>query len=223
MKRKLWMIMGAVLFFVSALPGFSEQIAWQIIGHDIQQQGLKTEIVKYANRGFVPMGISYHDQKLYVLYLHGEGLAIKGWNLEWYLSTEELSEGLNRNISEGFSPSGISDTGDLFFVLYIKTDGIQKSWNFVQTPLQPDKYGILMQPVLQESYIPVGITKLNGEYWSLVIKKASGEPAKLVHLEELSSEDDAINKVVIARLKQGLLPWGLKYNGDSLLILFVRF
>jgi len=223
MKRKKWFIILAVLFLISAFPGFSEQIAWQIVGHDIQAQTLKTEIVKYANRGFVPMGISYYDEKLFVLYLYGEGLSIKGWNLEWYLDSQELAEGLNRNIANGFSPSGISDTGDLFFVMYIQTDGAQQTWNFVQTPMKPENYGILLKPTLEESYIPVGITEMNGEFWTLMVKKESGETAQFVHLEESSAKDEAINKKIVARLKQGMLPWGLKYNGNSVMILYVRF
>ena len=169
------------------------------------------------------MGISFYDQKLFVLYLHGEGLEIQGWNLEWYHDSDELAEGLNKNIEEGYNPSGIADARGLFFVIYIKTTGDTLSWDFVQTPMKPDRYSILLQPTLAKAYIPVGITEMYGEYWTLVIKNKGGDRAMMTQLEKFSSNNVIINQGVISKVKEGMLPWGLMYYGDSVTILFVRF
>ena len=222
--KKLFISLTLILGLFGAVASVSaEQIAWQIIGHDLSRDKLKVDIARNANRGFVPMGISFYDQKLFVLYLHGEGLEIQGWNLEWYLDSDELAEGLNRNIEDGYNPSGIADAGDLFFVMYIKTTGDTLNWDFVQTPIKLDRYSILLQPSLAKVFIPVGITEMYGEYWTLVIQNKGGGHAKMTQLEKFPSDNDSINKGVINKVTEGMLPWGLMYNGDSVTILFVRF
>ncbi|MCG2814890.1 MAG: hypothetical protein L6425_02970, partial [Candidatus Aminicenantes bacterium] len=63
-----------VLFFAfSGVHLDAQNISWEIRKHSTELESLKAEVTDFMRRGYVPMGLTYDDVELYILYVTGLG------------------------------------------------------------------------------------------------------------------------------------------------------
>lgn len=186
--------------------------SWEIKLHSTDLDTLKEEVTDYMENGYVPMGITYDNVELYILYIEDSSVKATAWSIEWYESPTELKKAITSNMNKGYVPSGITYTGDLFYVLYIKMKSSVDKW--LLTPSAQDLQSVhdAIQPDIDNGYVPMGIATYEDEYWTLLLH-IPGTTIKrwMIETYEVGKHGDNID----AAIKKGYLPWGIDYRADS--------
>jgi hypothetical protein len=162
-----------------AVSAFSQTMYWEITEHSTDLDILREEISEYIESGLVPVGISYDNMQLHVLYIEAPDLGVDGWYIEWYDTPNGLQNGITDMMNEGYMASGITYTGDLFYVLYIYLDHGATAWQLVPSAKNLNAVQNAIQPYVNQSYLPVGITSLGREYWTLLVQNPGDDCPKL--------------------------------------------
>lgn len=213
----------AVFIMLFALQTSAQVIPWEIKLHSTEISILEQEVTAYANEGYVPLGITYDDIELYILYVQDPVLGMQAWSLEWYEDRTEVQNGITDNMEYGYIPTGITYTGDLFYVLYIQVESSAGAWQLVPSDsnsLQSVQNAI--QPYIDQGYIPFGITALEDEYWTLLLNVPTSTASYwMIETYPVGNHGDNITE----NIEQGYYPWGLMYNSNAGLIdlLYVSF
>lgn len=222
MRAKI--IISALLLLCLVSVGASGQtVSWEIKLHNSENTDiLEREVSAYVDNGYVPLGITYDNVELYILYVYDPDFGVSAWSIEWYDNRETVRDGITANMENGYIPTGVTYTGDLFYVLYIQVDSSADAWQLVPsgTNLQSVKQEI--QPYISQGYVPVGITLYGDEYWTLLLN-IPDTTVQYWRLEtyEVGTHADAINQ----NIESGYFPWGLMYdaNAREIDILYVGF
>jgi hypothetical protein len=222
MKTKVF-IGALLLMWMMSLAVYGQTVSWEIKLHNSDNGDiLEREVSAYVDNGYVPLGITYDNVELYILYVHDPEFAVSAWSIEWYDNRESVRSGITTNMENGYIPTGITYTGDLFYVLYLQTDSSADAWQLIPsgTNLQSVKQEI--QPYINQGYVPVGVTLYEEEYWTLLLNI----PDTTINYWRLETYDvgthgDAINR----NIEEGYFPWGVMYFADTgeIDILYVGF
>jgi hypothetical protein len=172
--------------------------------------------------GYVPLGITYDNVELYLLYISDPGFSAQAWSIEWYENRNEVQNGMTDNMNQGYVPVGITYTGDLVYVLYLMMESSVEAWSLIPSAMDLSDVHDAIQPSVRQGYIPVGITAYEGEYWTLLLR-IPGTTAEewMIEVYEVGTHGDYIN----ANIEQGYLPWGMMYDAENgeIDILYVGF
>jgi hypothetical protein len=213
----------ALVALILSVPVFGQTISWEIKLHNSTNTDiLEREVSAYVDNGYVPLGITYDDVELYILYVNNIDIDAYAWSIEWYDNRNDVQTGITNNMNEGYIPTGITYTGDQFYVLYIQTDSSADAWQLVPSGTNLQSVQSAIQPYIDQGYLPTGITSLDNEYWTLLLH-IPDTTAEYWRLEtyEAGTHANSINR----NIEQGYLPWGLMYNANSgeIDILYVGF
>jgi len=224
MMKKI-VLMMSVLFCViaaSAWQAAAQDISWEIKLHSTDLEKLKKEVTDYANQGYVPLGISYDNVELYILYVMAPDLGMTAWQLDWYQDLDELQKRLTSRMNNGYVPTGIAYAGDVFYVLYIQAENSATAWRLEPSAPDLDAVQAKIQPYIDKGYVPCGITEHEDEYWTLLLLIENTEITSWrLETYKVGTHADHINK----NIEEGYIPWGISYNSkDGLIdILYVGF
>lgn len=212
-----------LMIFMLALSAFGQTISWEIKLHNSENLNiLKQEVTAYINNGYVPLGITYDDAELYILYVHDPDFGVQAWSLEWYDNRNDVQTGITTNMNQGYIPIGITYTGESFYVLYIQISSSASAWQLIPSGTNLSSVQRAIQPYLDQAYLPVGITSLDDEYWVLLllIPDTTSDYWRL-ETYEVGTHSDAVNR----NIEQGYIPWGVMYNANAqeIDILYVGF
>jgi hypothetical protein len=211
-----------VVLFGLGLSAYAQEISWEIKQHSTDIDDLEAEVTEYMESGYVPVGISYDNVELYILYVHDPSVEASAWSIEWYDSTDTLQAGITEYMNDGYIPHGITYTGELFYVLYIQMENSADAWLLIPSSQNLPAVEKAIQPDVSQGYVPMGIATYKGEYWTLLVR-IPGTTIKRWSIEsyKVGSHADLIN----AAIEQGYLPWGLTYNSKTgrIDILYVGF
>jgi hypothetical protein len=184
---------------------------------------LEKDISKEINRGKTPTGIYVDNKETYLQYINENPLGMTSWNMEWYNNAEELQSGISVNLEKGYFPMGISftDSGKLY-VLYIMSKLSATAWQLVESETELKSIAHDIQPLINNQYIPVGITIYSGMYYTLMVQLPD---SKLTNwsIEGYEENSQLINQQINSKVSSGLIPFGyLKKNG-VINVLYIRF
>ena len=224
MKKQGRFWLGCLLISVGlsmyAINVSAQTVSWEIVKHSTDINTLKGEVTEYTNQGYVPVGITYDNVELYILYVQVEGLEIEAWWLGWYDDRDTIQKGITDKMNEGYVPTGITYTGDKFYVLYVKTKSSATAWQLVPSALNLNAVKQAIQPYIDQGYVPTGISKYGKEYWTLLLETPDTSITKWkIETYVVGKHGDEIN----ANIEQGYVPWGLEYRGKQIDILYVGF
>lgn len=214
MKKSLCVSLFVILFSLS-LSVCAQDISWEIKQHSPDNETLEAEITEYMEEGYVPVGISYDNVELYILYIHDPSVEATAWQIKWYSNQDTLQDGMTENMNDGYVPIGITYTGDLFYVLYIQMESSADAWYLIPSAQNLQAVEKAIQPDVSQGYVPMGIATYRNEYWTLLVR-IPGTTIKRWAIEtyQVGSHEDLIN----AAIEQGYLPWGMTYNAKTGLI-----
>lgn len=218
MKKAIGLIVALAAL---SLPAASQTITWEIKLHSTDLQKLEAEVQDFIQRGYRPMGITYDNRELYILYLYEPNFEISSWLIEWYSSLDEVEQKVTANMKRKLVPMGITYTGDKFYFLYLETESSATAWQLEPSGTDLASVQDAVAPFSAKGYVPVGITFYQNEYWTLMLK-IPGTTVKnwLIESYEVGQHGPAIDAVI----QRGYIPWGLEYSGDKRIdILYVSF
>ena len=222
MKQHVW-ISALLLVLAFAMPVFGQDVYWEIKLHNSDNTDILTrEIDAYVDNGYVPLGITYDNVELYILYVYDTDIVVYDWAIEWYDNRNTVQNGITNSMNQGYIPTGITYTGDLFYVLYIQTDSSANAWQLLPSGTNLQSVHNVIQPYVSQGYLPIGVTSLENEYWTLLLR-IPDTTANYWRLEtyEVGTHANPINR----NIEKGYIPWGLMYNADAgeIDILYVGF
>lgn len=203
------------------LPAAAQSLNWEIKLHSTNTKVFEAEVSRYIQNGFRPMGITYDNRELYVLYIQDPDFEIASWLLEWYSGLDELQNSVTANMRRGLVPMGVTYTGDKFYILYLETGSSAAAWRLERSGTDLESVQNAVAPYSAQGFVPVGITFFQDEYWTLMLK-VPGTAVKnwLIESYEAGEHAPGIN----AAIERGYMPWGLEYSGDKRIdILYVAF
>jgi hypothetical protein len=220
MKR----IISISLFFVVVMFSFNvfaQEVSWEIKQHSTDLETLKQEVTEYVNNGYVPLGITYDGNELYILYVEEPDLGMEAWLIEWYNNKDEIQKGITAKMNQGYMPTGITYSEDVLYVLYVKMTNSATAWQLVPSATNLKAVEKAIQPYVKQGYVPSGIAFYKNEYWTMLLL-ISNTTVKSWKIESyrVGTHTAQIN----ANIEKGYLPWGLEYSGkDRIDILYVGF
>jgi len=208
-----------LLFFsFSCIHLSAQNIEWEIKSHSTRLETLKEEVTANMQRGFVPIGLTYDNVELYILYIKGLGQEVEGWLIEWYNNRDELLEGISGEMNKGYLPTGIAYAGDTIYVLFIHSKNTATSWRIEPSETDLRKVQEKIHPWIDQGYFPMDITSNEGTYVTLLVAlERTVIKSWTIERYEVGTHGDAIN----ANIRQGFIPWGIMYRGDVIDILYV--
>jgi hypothetical protein len=219
MKR----IIRLSLFFLIITFSFNvsaQVISWEIKQHSTDIATLEDEVTAYMNDGYVPLGITYDNVELYILYVHDPDVGAKAWSIEWYETRDDVQNGITSNMNQGYVPMGITYTGELIYVLYLMIESTATAWRLEPSAVDLQSVHDAIQPYVSQGYIPVGITAVEGEYWTLLLLIPDTTVQRwLIETYTVGTHADPIN----SSIEQGYVPWGIMYRDELVDILYVGF
>lgn len=133
----------------------AQTIGWEIKKHSTHLETLKNEVTAMMQEGFLPLGLTFNNVDLYVLYVNNTGLDVKSWSINWYDSQSEMQEGLTDSMNQGNLPVGITYTGDKYYLLYIETESPADAWRMQPSGRALDAVQAAIQTYLDRGYIPL--------------------------------------------------------------------
>jgi hypothetical protein len=204
-----------------ALMASAQTIRWEIKQHSTDIKSLESQVTAYMNQGYVPMGITYDNKELYILYVQDRGLGAEAWKIEWYDNRQSIKDGISGFLKKGYVPTGITYTGDQLYVLYVKTENNVTGWQLEPSGTSLSSVRKTVQPWADKLYVPSGITFWQDQYWTLLLK-TPGTTVKgwLIETYDVGTHGDLIND----NIRRGYVPWGLEYSGSKRIdILYVKF
>ena len=220
MKKRLQCLL--VLFSITFASNALAQIPWNLNAHSTEIGAFKNEMSIMANSGWTPVGISWNNNQMFVLYLGGNPFNMSAWNLEMYNSTDKLQNGITANMNQGYFPTGISYLGNVFYVIFIKTGSNAQAWQIIPSNADLNSVQNAIQPYISQNYLPCGITRFGNEYYTLLVlipdttaKSWEIIPYNAVDIEVQNGVNNAVNK--------GMVPWGFMYIGNLINVLYVGF
>jgi hypothetical protein len=221
MKKRVFSLVIGVVLVVTACSAAAQSVYWEIGRHSTDIDLLESEVTTYVNNGYVPLGLTYDNVELYILYIQEWDFGLQAWSIEWYDDRDESQQGITDNMNNGYIPTGITYTGDLFYVLFVKVDSSARAWRLIPSGTNLQAVRREIQPVISQGYVPVGITAYEGEYWTLLLD-IPDTTVKYWRIEsyELGAHVDGINR----NIGEGYLPWGIIYRHDrGVDLLYVGF
>jgi hypothetical protein len=213
------------LLWISVFIGLSfkasaQIISWEIKQHSTDLQTLKEEVTEYVNDGYVPLGITYDNVELYILYVRDPEFGMEAWSIEWYDNRDAIQKGITGNMNKRYIPTGITYTGDQFYVLYVKTESSVTAWQLIPSAADLNSVKRAIQPYVNQGYVPTGISLLKDEYWTLLLQIPDTQVKKWkIETYPVGAHADGIN----SNIKQGYIPWGIEYRGTQIDILYIGF
>jgi hypothetical protein len=204
-----------------ALMALAQTIRWEIKQHSTDIDVLESQVTAYLNQGYVPLGITYDNKELYILYIQDKDLNTEAWMIEWYDNRQAIKDGISDMLKKGYVPTGITYTGDQLYVLYVKMENNVTSWQLEPSGTNLTEVQKIIQPWADKLYVPTGITFWQDQYWTLLLK-TPGTTVKgwMIETYDVGKHGDLIN----ANIRRGYIPWGLEYSGDKRIdILYVKF
>ncbi len=222
--KRLVSVSLCVLIIVFSFDVYAQTISWEIKLHNSTNTNILTEeITAYVNNGYVPLGITYDNTELYILYVQDDEFGMQAWSLDWYEDRNELQNSITNQMNQGYIPTGITYTGDLFYVLYIQVESSAEAWRLEPAPSTNLKaVQKTIQPYIKQGYLPVGITELENKYWTLLLR-IPDTTAQYWSIEtyDVGRHANPIN----SKIEQGYVPWGVMYNRNAgeIDILYVKF
>lgn len=198
----------------------AQLISWEIKQHSTNVEELESEVTDYVYSGYVPLGITYNEDELYVLYVQDDSFGMQAWSIEWYDDWSKVQSGITANMEQYYIPTGITYTGELFYVLYIQVDSTASAWQLTPSTTDLQSVQDAVQLYVDQGYVPVGITAFNGQYWTLLLYIPNTTvQAWMIERYAVGMHGDAINE----NIEMGYVPWGILYRGDAIDVLYVGF
>lgn len=218
MKKTIGLLCALIII---ACHVSAQEIAWEIKKHSTDLNKLKTEVSEYTNNGYLPLGITYDDAELYLLYIHMPDSGLEAWLVEWYKDIDEMQKEITSKMNDGYMPRGITYSSDVLYVLYVKLENPATAWQLIPSATNLPAVQKAIQPYVKEGYVPVGIAFFKNEYWTMLLL-IPGTSAKswLIESYKVGTHTASIN----ANIKKGYIPWDIEYSGKERIdILYLLF
>jgi hypothetical protein len=216
--KKLFLVVMAAVLALGSISLAAQDVECIILKHSTEAAQLKNDIQKCVAKGYIPEGMTYDGDELYVMYLKEPDVKMTEWVLEWYDDTKELRTGLDSHTKKGFIPAGITAAESQIFVLYTKEEGtnitgysfVPTSWETMEDDLADD---------VEEGYVPYGIAVMNdGKYYALMITAEDFEISEwMVEEYKTGEHQDAID----ANIEEGYIPVGFEAGDEVVHVLYI--
>jgi len=184
---------------------------------------LENDISKEINSGKTPTGIYVDNKEVFLQYINENPLGMTSWNMEWYNNAEELQSGISSNIETGYFPMGISFTNSgKLYVLYIMSKLSATAWQLVESELELSSVAQNIKPLINNQYVPVGITIYSGMYYTLMVQLPDAQMTNWT-IEGYEDNNMQIQLKIDNMVSNGLVPFGYLKKDGVVNVLYVGF
>lgn len=217
--KKLLSVSFCVCLVLISVNVFAQAIECIIEEHSTEAEQLKADIRKNLELGYIPEGLTYDGNHLYMMYLKEPDVTLTEWSLEWYNAQDELEKGLSDKMNAGFYPTAISAVKGQIFVFYTKEEGVSitaysfapVTWDTMEDDLAAD---------IEEGFAPVGIAVMeDGQYFVLMVTMPGLEFDEwLVEHYEMGQHQQAIDD----NIANGYIPVGFEAGDNWVHVLYLK-
>ena len=219
MKKLLYMGICSLLLRLTAESFAGGGNACLIIKQSTDVTRLKEEINQKVTEGFIPEGISYDGEELYIMYMTEPNTVLEEWSLDVFANNDELKAGLDKIMEKGYFPTGMTANGGNIFLLSTKEKGLKiTAYSFINTTWETMENDLKSD--FDEGYIPVAIAvDEEGKYFVLMVTIPDTKVSEW-EIEEYNKDEYkvAINK----KIGEGYFPCGFEMGEDWVHILYIK-
>jgi len=215
-KRKI-ILYVITMFFITSFC-FGEQ--WGLfyssplkVNKDIKTINAKT--------GMIPVGISYYNKKLYILFNDGKQVGASAYYIQVLKSSslQRIQGAIQEVVSRGWIPFDITDTQREVIILYLKCKVRINEWKIVKS--KKDWAAIQNTVTSHRSFFPLGISFGPLNAYILLIRSTSSNLQGWV-IRNVGQTDAVVKAAVKMMMAKGYMPYGFEYKGGQVGIVFLK-
>ncbi len=214
----IFLILTAV-FTVSAQ---TVTVDYKIIGHEVDFMKMQKSIQQEIDKGFVPVGISGYDSKLYLFYLSDNVFPMESWQLSRYVDIESMDDNIAKKIAAGWIPTGFSELDANFYVLYLNSPYKANYYKVKDSIIDSEELKSEFKPFLRTGMIPMDFDIME-DLQVYLSAQMSNMPAKDWKQVVFDFKSETLNDEIVSEMKGRYLPWGFDITEGLLRISFVKF
>ncbi len=217
MKR----LISAITVLVLCFYAFSAQAYyWEFKEHGTSPAQIKREIDSFIRNGYMPVGLTFLQGRLNMLYVNDGSLSTNAWHLGEYGSQGQLKNGLNQMTNKGYTPMGLSYNRGFFYVIYIATTTPVKRWAVITSGLNLQSLQREIRPYTSNGYVPFGLGSTATQFLTLLVK-TTGIDVSRWSIMEYALNRNVIKNMLNRNAAMGNIPFGFLHHGGRVYLVFL--
>lgn len=212
------------LFFVAlglSLQAFTAHAYyWEFREHSVAPAQIQNEISGFISRGYVPVGLTFLQGRLNILYVNDGNQTTDAWYLGEYGNQNQLQRGLDDMGRQGYTPMGLSYYNSFFYVIYVRTRVPINRWALITSGLSLNSLQREISPYTSSGFIPFGLASTSQQFLTLLVD-TNGINASAWTIEEYALNRNAVMQGLNNNEAIGNIPWGFLHHGGRVYILYL--
>lgn len=174
-----------------------------------------------AKTGMIPVGISYYDHKLYILFNDGTQVGASAFYIQVLKNSSalQIQEAIQEVVNKGWIPFDITDTQREVIILYLRCKVSIDEWKIVKS--KKDWESIQNTVRSHRSFFPLGISFGTLNAYILLIRSADSNLQAWV-IRNVGQTDAVVKTTVRKMMAKGYMPYGFEYKGGQVGIVFLK-
>lgn len=174
-----------------------------------------------AKTGMIPVGISYYNKKLYLLFNDGKQVGASAYYIQVLKgrSSLQIQRAIQLVVKRGWIPFDITDTQREVIILYLKCKVKIDEWKIVRS--KKDWTSIQNTVTSYRSFFPLGISFSAIDAHILLIRSNASNLQGWM-IRNVGGTNIAVKAAVKVMMAKGYMPYGFEYRGGQVGIVFLK-
>lgn len=216
----LRLFMGLALTLSVLLAQQAQAYYWEFKEHSANRNQVKNEIDNFIANGYIPVGITFLQGRLNVLYVNDGSDLPSAWYLGQYAGQGPLKSGIDQMTAQGYTPMGLSYFRNNFYVMFIKGVTPVNNWAIITSSLSLQSLKREIQPYVRQGLIPFGMGSTSRQFLTLMVNSPGVKPSAW-SIDQYALNRSAVLQGLNRNEAQGKVPWGFLHHAGSVYILYL--
>jgi hypothetical protein len=207
----------------SAQATSAEEASWGLGRYPYDVEQAKDSIAKAVKGGLAPVGLAVEEGKaISVLYSRTDAYSADRWSIHTFDNPESLEKEMNTILDRGWVPMGLSRSGQGLYGLFVHTGSAPEAWRIHRSPKDSESITEAIKQFRSEGFRLFDVSTFEDSAWYVFVTENESSEQPPVLLRRYSFSGETLRPAVNAAIDDGLLPWGLAKEGDTVSVLFSR-
>jgi len=217
MARAVVVLVLAVFFLQAQQAG---AYLWEFKEHSSNPAQIKNEIDTFIANGYIPVGITFLQGRLNVLYVNDNSDLPSAWYLAEYSGQGQLKSGMDQMAAQGYTPMGLSSNRGFFYVMYVQGIMPISNWAIITSSLSLQSLKQAIQPYVRQGLIPFGMGSTSRQFLTLMVDTPGVKPSAW-SIDQYALNRNAVLQGLNRNAAVGKVPWGFLHHAGSVYILYL--
>lgn len=215
---RFFMSLALVLVFMSAQQ--AEAYYWEFKEHSSNSSRMRSEITNFISNGYIPVGLTFLQGRLNMLYVNDGSDLPSAWYLGKYAGQGPLKSGIDRKAGQGYTPMGLSYYGGNFYVIFVQGVTPISNWAIITSSLNLRSLKRSISPYVRQGLIPFGMGSTSRQFLTLMVNSPGVKPSAW-SIDQYTLSRSAVLQGLERNEASGKVPWGFLHHGGSVFILYL--